>query len=132
MEAGSLGIDLSRGRVQRLGGCQCRMAGCKRRVDSSPLGLGEPSKKKRKVIFQDVSVFFFNRRQGFTCVPSQVCINQYLLVLVKLAVIIYTHHLCIVVISGCLFVCPIVTHEPLGRFALNLTRQNQQNVISLV
>ena len=29
--------------------------------------------KRRKLEFQDVTVFHFNRRQGFVCVPSQVC-----------------------------------------------------------
>ena len=28
--------------------------------------------KKRKVEFQDVTIYNFNRRQGYTCVPSQV------------------------------------------------------------
>jgi hypothetical protein len=30
-------------------------------------------RKRRKLEFQDVTVFHFNRRQGFVCVPSQVC-----------------------------------------------------------
>ncbi len=36
------------------------------------LCLGEPATKKRRVMFQDVTVYYFNRRQGFICVPSQV------------------------------------------------------------
>jgi hypothetical protein len=30
------------------------------------------ARKRRKLEFQDVTVFHFNRRQGFVCVPSQV------------------------------------------------------------
>ena len=40
-----------------------------------------------------------------------------------------------VVISVCLFVCPIITHEPVDRFASNFdwgTRENHDNVLSLV
>ena len=33
---------------------------------------GEERVKKRKVEFQDVRVFRFDRRQGYVCVPSQV------------------------------------------------------------
>ena len=36
------------------------------------LCLGEPATKKRRVMFEDVTVYYFNRRQGFICVPSQV------------------------------------------------------------
>ena len=28
--------------------------------------------KRRRVEFQDVTIYNFNRRQGYTCVPSQV------------------------------------------------------------
>ena len=28
--------------------------------------------KKRRIEFQDVTIYNFNRRQGYTCVPSQV------------------------------------------------------------
>ena len=51
------------------------MSGPKRKADDTSLlpALGEPAKKKRRrVVFQDVTVYYFNRRQGFVCVPSQV------------------------------------------------------------
>ena len=47
------------------------MAGAKRKPDV--VGGEEPARKRRRrVLFQDVTVFYFNRRQGFVCVPSQV------------------------------------------------------------
>ena len=32
----------------------------------------EAEKKRRRVMFENVTVFHFSRRQGHTCVPSQV------------------------------------------------------------
>ena len=32
----------------------------------------QPAEKKRRVEFQDVTIYNFNRRQGYICVPSQV------------------------------------------------------------
>ncbi len=75
------------------------MAGVKRKLDEAP-GQEEEvereeedsgntamvraagsatARKRRKLEFQDVTVFHFNRRQGFVCVPSQVLqhVNKY-------------------------------------------------------
>ncbi len=69
------------------------MAGVKRKLDEAPgqeeevekeeeeesgntamvrVAGSATARKRRKLEFQDVTVFHFNRRQGFVCVPSQV------------------------------------------------------------
>jgi hypothetical protein len=40
---------------------------------------GATARKRRKLEFQDVTVFHFNRRQGFVCVPSQVNTTEWVL-----------------------------------------------------
>ena len=52
------------------------MAGLKRKCETSQEeGAKEETvveEKRRRVEFQDVTVYHFNRRQGHICVPSQV------------------------------------------------------------
>ena len=52
------------------------MAGVKRKCENSGEegAKEEPvvEEKRRRVEFQDVTVYHFNRRQGHICVPSQV------------------------------------------------------------
>ena len=58
---------------------------------------GEPQHKKQKksIAFDNVSVFYFPRAQGFTCVPSQVCnilkLNKKLRKLIFLILYVYSH-----------------------------------------
>lgn len=40
--------------------------------DESRGNVDEPVKKKRNIQFDAVTVYYFPRAQGFTCVPSQV------------------------------------------------------------
>lgn len=40
--------------------------------DESRSNVDEPLKKKRNIQFDAVTVYYFPRAQGFTCVPSQV------------------------------------------------------------
>lgn len=40
--------------------------------DESRSNTEEPMKKKRNIHFDAVTVYYFPRAQGFTCVPSQV------------------------------------------------------------
>ncbi len=52
----------------------------KRRASAMSNGDGEPDggsgpKKKRSITFDGVTVFYFPRAQGFTCVPSQVSLS---------------------------------------------------------
>jgi len=57
---------------------------------------------------------------------------MYYKTLLKMRGIIYIYK---VVISVCLFVCPIITHEPLDRFASKFnwgTRENHGNALSSV
>ena len=42
-------------------------------VDSAEAGAaGQRGAKRRRVEFEDVTIYSFDRRQGHTCVPSQV------------------------------------------------------------
>lgn len=43
--------------------------------DESQGSVNEPVKKKRNIQFDAVTVYYFSRAQGFTCVPSQVSAN---------------------------------------------------------
>lgn len=40
------------------------------------INTDEPMKKKRNIQFDAVTVYYFPRAQGFTCVPSQVSLNN--------------------------------------------------------
>ena len=61
------------------------MAGVKRKCDTEveedtevnqKSELVTEKKKRRRVEFQDVTVYHFNRRQGHVCVPSQVSFER--------------------------------------------------------
>ena len=60
------------------------MAAEKRKCDTGlkdeDCGDGEENQvvnvKRRRVEFQDVTVYNFKRRQGYVCVPSQVNLSQ--------------------------------------------------------
>lgn len=43
--------------------------------DESRGNVDEPLKKKRNIQFDAVTVYYFPRAQGFTCVPSQVSLK---------------------------------------------------------
>lgn len=45
---------------------------CNTSSDSSYLEEGSPPKRRKEIRFNNVTVYYFPRTQGFTCVPSQV------------------------------------------------------------
>ena len=50
-----------------------REPGLEPEVDSQEAGAaGQVGAKRRRVEFEDVTIYSFSRRQGHTCVPSQV------------------------------------------------------------
>ena len=50
-----------------------REPGLEPEVDSQEVGAaGQVGAKRRRVEFEDVTIYSFSRRQGHTCVPSQV------------------------------------------------------------
>ena len=55
--------------------CQTEDEGEEVKDNSEDTGKHEnyqPTEKKRRIEFQDVTIYNFNRRQGYICVPSQV------------------------------------------------------------
>ena len=60
--------------------CQTEDAGDEEKNDDNEEAIanGEPEEKRRRVEFQDVTIYNFNRRQGYVCVPSQVIIYPFL------------------------------------------------------
>lgn len=46
-------------------------------ADESRGNADEPLKKKRNIQFDAVTVYYFPRTQGFTCVPSQVSFENW-------------------------------------------------------
>ena len=49
-----------------------REPGLEPEVDSHEAGSEGQAAKRRRVEFEDVTIYSFSRRQGHTCVPSQV------------------------------------------------------------
>ena len=49
-----------------------REPGLEPEVDSQEAGSEGQAAKRRRVEFEDVTIYSFSRRQGHTCVPSQV------------------------------------------------------------